>query len=317
MAAPDAAVPDIVAALIDEHKYQARLLQVMERQVGLLNQRQRPDYEVMRDVMRYMTRFPDRYHHPKEDLLFDRVLARDPASADAVAQLRQAHGEITAAGVELLELVERSRQGESQAEALRDPLRKTAHRYIGALRRHMDVESLQLFPKALQALEPEDWRAVDAAMKPILDPVFGPRVEQGFETIHAQATARPEPRSPGRIGVGLIEAAAMIEAVAALITGLSSLRKAMTEHNAEAMRENAALTRSLLESAPLAERGRLLLDLCETNVRLFGEVQTRMGRLWTDTWAAVWRPYDVEPGPYAPMLARRRRRRPARASGQE
>ena len=123
----DASVPNIVAALVDEHKYQARLLTVMERQVGLLNQRKLPDYEVMHGVMRYMTQFPDRFHHPKEDLLFDKVLARDPASAESVAQLRRAHVDITAAGAQLFDLVGRSRQGE--AEALRDPLRKTCLLY--------------------------------------------------------------------------------------------------------------------------------------------------------------------------------------------
>lgn len=318
-APPAAQVPDIVAALIDEHKYQARLLGVMERQVGLLNQRKLPDYEVMHGVMRYMTQFPDRYHHPKEDLLFDKVLERDPGSAAAVAQLRQAHGEITAAGAQLFELIERSRNGAStgEAEALRDPLRKSAHRYIGTLRRHMDIESLHMFPRAMKTLRTDDWRDVDAAMKPILDPVFGQQVEAGFEKLHEQATAKPEIGSPGRIGAGLIEAAAMIEAVAALISGMSALRKTMTEHNAQAVRQNMALTRGLLDSVPLSERGRLLRELFESNVQMFSEIQSRMSQLWSDTWEAIWRPYDVEPGPYAPKLARRRRRRVARASAQQ
>lgn len=309
--APDARTPDILVALIDEHKYQARLLGVMERQVGLLNQRKLPDYEVMHGVMRYMTQFPDRYHHPKEDLLFEKVVERDPESADAVAQLRRAHVDITAAGAELFELIERSRQGDG--EALRDPLRKSAHRYIGTLRRHMDIESLHLFPRAQATLLPEDWRAVDAAMKPILDPVFGQQVEPGFEKLHDQATAKPPVGEPGRIGVGLIEAAALIEAVAALISGMSALRKTMTQHNAQALRQNMELTRSLMDQLSLAERGRLLAELCESNVRMVGEIQTRMTQLWSDTWQAIWRPYDVEPGPYAPKLLRRRRRREAPA----
>ena len=310
----DASVPNIVAALVDEHKYQARLLTVMERQVGLLNQRKLPDYEVMHGVMRYMTQFPDRFHHPKEDLLFDKVLARDPASAESVAQLRRAHVDITAAGAQLFDLVGRSRQGE--AEALRDPLRKTAHRYIGTLRRHMDIESLHMFPQALKTLQPDDWREVDAAMKPILDPVFGQQVEAGFEELHDQATAKPELGSPGRIGAGLIEAAAMIEAVAAFISGMSALRKTMTQHNAQVLQQNLRLTRNLLQFVPLAERGRLLGELCESNAQMFSEVQTRMTRLWSDTWVAIWRPYDVEPGPYAPKLARRRRHRVADSAKQ-
>lgn len=313
-ALPGDLVPDIVAALIDEHKYQARLLGVMERQVGLLNQRKLPDYEVMHGVMRYMTQFPDRYHHPKEDLLFDKVLARDPSAGEAVEELRRAHVDIAAAGAQLFDLIERSRQGEGEAEALRDPLRKSAHRYIGALRRHMDIESLHMFPRALKTLLADDWREVDAAMKPILDPVFGQQAQPGFEALHDAATAKPDPGSPGKIGVGLIEAAALIEAVAALISGMSALRKTVTQHNLQTMQQNAQLTRKLMQPVPLAERGRLLGELCDSNVRMVSDVQTQMTQLWTNTWAAVWRPYDVEPGPYAPKLARRRRHNAADAS---
>ncbi|MBL0086606.1 MAG: hemerythrin domain-containing protein [Ideonella sp.] len=309
----DAQMPDIVAALIDEHKYQARLLGVMERQVGLLNQRKLPDYEVMHDVMRYMTQVPDRYHHPKEDLIFDKVLLRDPASAGSVAQLRRAHLDIVAAGAELFDLVDRSRRGvdEGEAEALRDPLRKSAHRYIGTLRRHMDIESLHMFPQALKTLLPGDWREVDAAMRPILDPVFGQQVKTGYEALHSQATAKPVLGSPGKIGVGLIEATALIEAVAALISGMSALRNTMRQHNVQALQQNAQLTRNLMRSMPLAKRGRLFGELCVSNVRMFGDIHGRMTQLWSNTWEAVRRPYNVEPGPYAPKLARRRRRRTA------
>ena len=79
---------------------------------------------------------------------------------------------------------------------------------------------------------------------------------------------------------------------------------------------NLRLTRNLLQFVPLAERGRLLGELCESNAQMFSEVQTRMTRLWSDTWVAIWRPYDVEPGPYAPKLARRRRHRVADSAKQ-
>ena len=121
----DASVPNIVAALVDEHKYQARLLTVMERQVGLLNQRKLPDYEVMHGVMRYMTQFPDRFHHPKEDLLFDKVLARDPASAESVAPGQDQGGSASELGVPSVKRkthmssAHRARFGHSASDAYR------------------------------------------------------------------------------------------------------------------------------------------------------------------------------------------------------
>ena len=34
------------------------------------------DFPLMRDVMLYMTRYPDQFHHPKEDLLFTALAIR-------------------------------------------------------------------------------------------------------------------------------------------------------------------------------------------------------------------------------------------------
>jgi len=100
--AAEPAAPDILHALGDEHKYQARLLNLLEKQVGLLNQKLPADLEVMAGVMRYMTRYPDRFHHPKEDLLFEKIVLRDAAAKPRVDELLQAHETIIGQGAELL-----------------------------------------------------------------------------------------------------------------------------------------------------------------------------------------------------------------------
>ena len=112
-------------------------------------------------------------------------------------------------------------------------------------------------------------------------------MEAGFEELHDQATAKPELGSPGRIGAGLIEAAAMIEAVAAFISGMSALRKTMTQHNAQVLQQNLRPTRNLMQFVPLAQRGPLLGELWERTAQMFRGVQTRMDRTWEDPWAAI------------------------------
>ncbi len=178
-------LPDILQALDEEHHYQQRLLKLLEKQVAHLNQRQQPDYEVMHGVMRYMTNYPDRFHHPKEDLVFGKVVERDPSLKASVDSLLHEHGEIIARGAELLALVDRCRADPDRADT--HTLRKSAHAYIGHLRRHMDAETLRFFPLAQRVLRRADWADVDARMKPILDPVFGEEVADGFHALRAHA----------------------------------------------------------------------------------------------------------------------------------
>ena len=310
----DEPLPDILRALGDEHKYQARLLNLLEKQVGLLNQRQQPDYEVMHGVMRYMTQYPDRFHHPKEDLLFEKIVLRDPASKPKVDELLQAHQTIIARGAELMALIDRHRDGARGTDP--NLLRKTTHAYIGALRRHMDIEWLHLFPRAQQVLQSEDWSDVDRRMKPILDPVFGEQVGGEFENLREAEAIRPEAAGPGRLGAGLIEAAALIESVTALIAGTSRMRRDLAQHNRETLRINRELMGHWLETLPLDERLDLVRETCRRNLAMVSEINSRMLDLWTEVWNGVLRPYEESETPYAPKLAQWRhkgRRASARA----
>jgi hemerythrin-like domain-containing protein len=315
--APAAEPPDIIRALGDEHRYQARLLNLLERQVGLLNQRQLPDYEAMFGVMRYMTQFPDRLHHPKEDLVFEKVVLRDPGAEPKVKELLQAHEDIIAKGQRLLEAIEHGRKGDAQADP--NVLRKSAHAYIGSLRRHMDIEHLHMFPLAQQVLTAADWAEVDARMKPILDPVFEAEPAGDFKALRDAEAAKPEPVPPGRLTAGLIEAAALIEAVATLIIGASKMRKDMNQHHRDALRANREMWRELVRLLPLDERMRLTAELFERNLTMFTEFNHRVVDQWSQIWNAAWQPYESAEGPFAPKLLRRRRKRaapkPAEAQG--
>lgn len=300
------ALPDIIRALGDEHRYQARLLNLLERQVGLLNQRQVPDYQAMHGVMRYMTQFPDRFHHPKEDLVFEKIMLRDKAAAPKVKQLLQAHVDIIDKGQRLLEAIDHGRRGDAKADA--DVLRKSAHAYIGALRRHMDIEHLHMFPHAQKVLTAQDWADVDARMKPILDPVFEAEPAGDFKTLREAEGARPEPVPLGRLTAGLIEAAALIEAVATLIAGASKMHSHLNQHHRDVLHANRQMWRQLIRLLPLDQRMRLSAELFERNVEMFTEFNQRVAEQWMQIWDAAWRPYEEPAGAYTPKLLRRRAR---------
>lgn len=300
----------ILRALGDEHRYQARLLALLEKQVGLLNQKQSADLEVMHGVMRYMTQYPDRFHHPKEDLLFEKLVARDPEAAPQVEQLLKAHVDIPALGSALLAQIDLLRAGDAAADPNR--LRKAAHAYIGTLRRHMDIESLHLFPQAQRALQPQDWEEVDQRMKPILDPVFGAEVGKDFESLRAAEAARPVAPGPGAIGSGLIEAAALIESVATLIAGAAQMRREFTAQQRDLLRANRELARGLFAAAPLNQHLKQVGRLCERNTELIGQFAVRSSQQWAQILRAAWQPY-ADDGPYAPKLLRPRRWRERQA----
>lgn len=295
----DAEQPAILQALAEEHIYQLRVVRLLERQVAALNQRQTPDYDVMHGVMRYMTNYPDRFHHPKEDLVFRKVMERDPASRPQVRQLLREHESIIARGAELLAAIDRCRAEPGKADT--HALRKSAHAYIGALRRHMDVEMLRIFPRAREVLRAGDWAEVDARMKPILDPVFAEKAAE-FRTLRADEQSRTYegPRRAAR--PGWTEAAALLESVSALLTGATEAGNSLSRHNARTIKTNAVLFRELLKPQPLGRRMGAAGKACRQNVAMARDIGGSLRAIWTEALHESRRPLR-EQGTYAAFLA--------------
>src|SRR5215468_7744826 len=82
---------DPVALWHTEHVNFAALLDLLEVQLDRFHRGEAPDYELMLDVMFYMTHYPDVLHHPKEDLAFERIAERDAAARQTVDTLSGEH----------------------------------------------------------------------------------------------------------------------------------------------------------------------------------------------------------------------------------
>jgi len=89
-------MPQALDLLRQEHSNIATLLRILERQVGDFRSGDRPDYDVIRAVLDYLLSFPEACHHPKEDLIFDKLRDRDPVTAEKIGDLRSAHVELAA-----------------------------------------------------------------------------------------------------------------------------------------------------------------------------------------------------------------------------
>ncbi|HMK71560.1 MAG TPA: hemerythrin domain-containing protein, partial [Xanthobacteraceae bacterium] len=70
----------IIETLREEHRNIEELLLVLEQELIVFDRNERPDYEVIQAVVRYFEDYPDCCHHPKEDMIFEKLKARDSAA---------------------------------------------------------------------------------------------------------------------------------------------------------------------------------------------------------------------------------------------
>jgi hemerythrin-like domain-containing protein len=179
----EATMSDSIALWHSEHANFAALLDLLEGQLDVFHQGEHPDYEMMLDIMFYMTHYPDVSHHPREDLALARIGELDVGSRTIVDDLTEQHARLKAFGDALARALENVVNG---SIASRDQVETPGRAYIAEFRSHMEKEEREILPLATKLLSEWDWAAIGAAVRHIEDPLFGPKVEERYASLRVQ-----------------------------------------------------------------------------------------------------------------------------------
>lgn len=172
---------EIMAQLKADHVNVARLLDILEEQMDTVHDEEHADFELMHDIMVYMSHYPDKTHHPLEDLVFERLARRDDTAKVIVERLKREHRGLSEKGKQFLDMLRHVVDG-SMVE--REQLEARGRDFIEFLRSHMELEDKEAFPRAERTLGDEDWTEVAAGMEARTDPVFGPVVAEDFRSLY-------------------------------------------------------------------------------------------------------------------------------------
>ena len=175
-----------LARLLDElredHRNLARLLDLLESECRDVPNDGEPDFELLSDIMRYMTVYPDAIHHPREDLVYTAMREHCADLAEGLEGVPGDHREIAELGATLRNDIEAIISG---AAVTRQHLLEDLVNYVGHLRRHMDWEEEDLFPRADTLARDDETATVDVSMHMGDDPVFGATSAKSFSNLLA------------------------------------------------------------------------------------------------------------------------------------
>lgn len=176
-------VEQLMSGLRTDHRNMALLLDLLEMETERLAASGEPDYDLMRDIMLYMIEYPDVVHHPKEDLIYQRLRSLHPEIDDDLKRVETDHQNIEKSGLTLKNDIEAMSVG---ADLNRDEIIDNLRQYIEQLREHMYWEEKELFTLADELQSDGDWSAVVLKNDEIGDPLFGPRVERKYRRLLAR-----------------------------------------------------------------------------------------------------------------------------------
>src|SRR3546814_7011148 len=114
-------------------------------------------------MLDYIDRYPDRFHHPKEDQYLFRLLRlRAPDAAGLLDSLEAEHRK----NIDLMSDLRCALQHFEEAPgdtARLATVQTLVRQYAEFHWSHMRIEEEQVFPLAMSRLLPEDWQEIDAA----------------------------------------------------------------------------------------------------------------------------------------------------------
>mgnify|MGYP001814106149 FL=1 len=163
-----------------DHRNMAVVLNLMDDIVAEMEAGEDPDFELLDEIMRYMTVYPDAVHHPKEDIVYDKLRHKRPDLADDLANVPDDHRRIAELGSLLRADVEAINAG---AAVRREKMIDDTRAYVSCLREHMLWEEEDLFRRIDLMLDAEPYKVDISSIEHIRDPVFELEVEAGFRRL--------------------------------------------------------------------------------------------------------------------------------------
>lgn len=254
----------LMNTLYAEHRHIASVMQLLSDQLAAMEADEPVDSHVVYETLDYMVSWPDRYHHPREDLIYGRAAELDAGLADSVDSLQRDHDNTARMGREVLDLIERWREGEaSPGEVV-----ASARAYIDHMYQHMNSEEQLVFPQVERVLGGDDWRelAEDDHLRPVADPLFGQRVQREYRNL-ARKLRRNVRRSVERgTLVEWLSLEAVMESLDVLSMAYDSARDSAGNHLRAAWDDGLDMFRESALTAPwrcAANNARLGLRLLQ------------------------------------------------------
>ncbi|MBT6535818.1 MAG: hypothetical protein HOK98_06505 [Rhodospirillaceae bacterium] len=173
-------MPDILQILADDHANMRALMQLLETEIDKMADGGSADVGTISAVAEYLLEYPDRFHHPVEDLLIQGMQAAGAVPGSSVEALEAEHARISRLAGELHDAAVAIA---SEQTMRRDVFVECARRYIAALRRHMDIEDTDFFPRAEEFLTAEDRAAIAARLPDLDDPLFGTATRDRYRVL--------------------------------------------------------------------------------------------------------------------------------------
>ena len=157
--------------LRQEHARFGRVLALIGRRAATWVDRPDPaTLQLLGEAVDYVVNFQNRYHHPREDLVFRRIARRSAGHRAVLAALRRDHAESHQQGQRLLQELRRL-EVDPTRRVRRAALARELQSFARNMRGHIRREDELMYSSAAKVLRATDWRALARSRRAPADPL--------------------------------------------------------------------------------------------------------------------------------------------------
>ena len=159
-----------------------RLLRLMDKLRLELDDGESADLPLLGEISDYLLGFPDACHHPKEDLIYNRLGELQSGLKELGSDLEYEHERLHRLVDGFVERVKSIKSDDSKSMA---ELSASMQKLVKTYKRHMEMEEKHLFPMAVEKLSADDWSAINSTLFETTDPLRND-AESRFANIRAE-----------------------------------------------------------------------------------------------------------------------------------
>lgn len=171
--------------LLLEHDHILRKLNLLELQYLDMCRGKTPDYSLMRSIIVYIQEYPEKIHHPLEDMIFS-ILIERVDDVEFVQELIAEHTQLEVVTRRLRESLESLSNGIVSVEELEQQLSE----FLVGQRQHIYLEEAEVYPLVQSVLTKEDWKKLHYAVPVLDEPLFGRRTREDYERLYREIEDR-------------------------------------------------------------------------------------------------------------------------------
>jgi hemerythrin-like domain-containing protein len=176
---------DVIAILQLEHRKTESLLGFIQQQATNISRTAPVNHSLLELAFEYLSGYPDQCHHPKEDVLYRKLIRRSPGLAQSLKNLVEEHAQLAGMTRNLWQVLGESKKDRSGSQ---QELAEHLTAYVDFYHHHMRMEEEHFFPLAKDRLSRDDLDEVDFALFDKPDPLFSRGAERKFAELRDEIT---------------------------------------------------------------------------------------------------------------------------------